>query len=98
MSLFIQLYEKIAPIAKDEKAARELADVLADAVHGKLDDYATKADILRLEMVTKKDIEVLRIDLSKLEAKIFEAMNKQTWMIIGAMGVLGAIIKLVPGR
>lgn len=34
MSLFIQLYEKIAPIAKDEKAARELADVLSDAVHG----------------------------------------------------------------
>lgn len=98
MSLFIQLYEKIAPIAKDEKAARELADVLADALDGKLDDYATRADIVRLEMVTKKDIEVLRVELSRLEAKLFEAINKQTWTLIGAMGVLGAIFRFLPGK
>ena len=45
MSLFIQLYEKIAPISKDETSARALADVLVDAIEGKHSDLVTKKDL-----------------------------------------------------
>ena len=65
MTLFIKLYDKIAPIANDDTKARELADVLVEMIEMPHQDGATKQDIAQLRIELKKEISDFRIELKK---------------------------------
>lgn len=86
MSLFMSFYEKIAPIAKDENAARDFADLLATTFEERDKEVATKKDLEPL--ATKKDLEIAIMSLENkimgLENKIIQKYNMNT-LVIGAL-------------
>ena len=89
MSLFVQLYEKIVPFTSDQKIARDLADTLTDALMNRSDEYATKKDI----EILQKEIKEVELTLRKDMA---EMINRQTWIIVSATGILSALFKYLP--
>jgi hypothetical protein len=89
------LFDKLAYVDRltkagiDESQARAFSDALEEALR---ESVATKTDIIQLQHAIAEDIADVRLDMSKLEARLIR-WNVGT--IIAMTAVFAAIVKLL---
>ena len=91
-----KLYEIINRYFKNDTDSRELVSeieqVMDSKVEIKMNDYATKKDLLELRFDLKRDITVLRSDMEKC---FREQLKWIIVLILGSMSVTITVVKLL---
>lgn len=108
MSAALRLYEQLSEAKDDKTRARLIAeafDELEDRFP-QLADLATQGHVreseLRLQKEIKevegrllKEIELIRVDGKALEVRLTQAIHRQTLWLVGAVGAIVGLIRLL---
>ncbi len=108
MASVIELYEKLASAQDDKTRARIIAEAFEtlEERYPNLSEMATRTDLRENELRLTKEIEQLRADLSKeieqvrletksLEVRLTQAIHRQTIWVIGSVGAIIGILRLL---
>jgi hypothetical protein len=97
MSAALKLYEQLTEAKDDKTRARLIAeafDELEDRFP-QLADLATQGHVRESELRLQKEIELLRVDLKALEVRLTQAIHRQTLWVVGAVGAIVGLIRLL---
>ncbi len=93
----IELYEKLSSAPDDKTRARIIAEAFEtlEERYPQSSDVATRQKLRETELRLFKEIDQVRLEIKAVEIRLTQAIHRQTLWIIGSVGTIIAVIRLL---
>ena len=97
MGLALRLYEQLTETTDERVRLRLIADAIGELEESwpRPGEVARSGDVRESELRLQKEIEVVRKEIKDVELRKRTAMHQQTLWVIGAVGTVVGLVKVL---